>query len=173
MSLARTTFGFCAGACLLAVAAPRLARVELPRMSSPAVARLDNPASAPSPVWTGIEIPLDASGHYRTDIRVDGFVIPVLVDTGATFLSLTAADAERIGVRLADADFKYQTATANGVAAIAVTTLHEVQVGSIRLNDVKATVARGDGLGTSLLGMSFLNRLSKVEASNGRLLLRP
>ena len=129
--------------------------------------------SATPEMWTGIEIAADRMGQYQTEIRIDGFPVPVIVDTGATFLHLSEADARRIGLHLSDADYRHQAATANGMAAIAMTTLHEVQLGSIRLHDVAATVARGPALSKSLLGMSFLGRLSKVEAGGGRLILRP
>ena len=170
-ALARTTFGFALAACALAVIGPRLARIDLrqaPETRPAHVLTLPDPTVT----WTGIEIPADRLGHYQTEVRIDGFVVPVLVDTGATFLSLSAADAQRIGLRFTETDFKHHTATANGIAAVAMTTLHEVQLGNIRLHDVKATVHR-DGLSQSLLGMSFLSRLSRVEAANGRLILRP
>lgn len=118
-----------------------------------------------------VAIGADWLGHYKARARIDGVDIPVLVDTGATLVSLTAADARRLGIKLTDADFRYPVSTANGVVGAALVRLKDVQLGGIRVRNVKALVHRGSGLQTSLLGMSFLNRLSRVEIAQGRLRL--
>lgn len=127
----------------------------------------DAPAGAPA----SVVIRADRTGHYKTQARIDGVRVPVLVDTGATLVSLTADDARRLGLALTDADFKYPVATANGMARVAVTTIREIQLGAVRVRNVKATVYRNNGLGVSLLGMSFLNRLSRFEVADRRLKL--
>ncbi|MBO6686421.1 MAG: TIGR02281 family clan AA aspartic protease, partial [Parvibaculum sp.] len=62
--------------------------------------------------------------------------------------------------------------TANGIIHAARVKLDKVTVGGITLRDVDASVSRGSGLGTSLLGMSFLGRLDSVEVRGERLVLR-
>jgi aspartyl protease family protein len=178
VSLACTTFSFCIGAFALALIVPRLVHPgpqtgDRKGTSAMATAARAPAANASGLEWTGIVIPANADGQYHTEVCIDGFAVPVLVDTGATYFALTAADARRVGLNISDADYKYRASTANGTVAVAATVLREVQLGNIRLQDVNATVSRGDALGKSLLGMSFLGRLSKVEASNGNLVLRP
>lgn len=174
MSMPNTLFAFGLGACVIALALPRLGALKPAPVATPSQTSQTSQKTNGVPVattWTGIDIAADRVGQYQTEVRIDGFTVPMLVDTGATLVHLTANDARRIGLFFTEADYKHKATTANGVILVAMTTLHEVQLGSIRLHDVKALVGRDNGL--SLLGMSFLGRLSKVEAANGHLTLRP
>ena len=53
--------------------------------------------------------------------------------------------------------------TANGVARVAPVTLDRVSIGDITVRNVPASVSERGVLGTTLLGMSFLGRLSRVD----------
>lgn len=119
-----------------------------------------------------IEIAPDAAGNYLTDIDIDGRTIPVIVDTGATYLSLTSEDADALGINLAPADFRYRTMTANGISTAAKVHLDAVRIANIEIDDVDALVMRPGALGRSLLGMSALRRLGGVHISDGRLVLQ-
>jgi aspartyl protease family protein len=61
--------------------------------------------------------------------------------------------------------------TANGRTKAAPVTLDRVAVGSLVERSVEALVAQPGQLKTSLLGMSFLNRLQSWQVSGDRLLL--
>jgi aspartyl protease family protein len=80
-----------------------------------------------------------------------------VVDTGATLVSLSSADAERLGI-----DYTKGVAslvsTANGVANAWKIKLDTVRVGNITLNSVDAAVVASRAV-PPLLGMSFLNRM--------------
>jgi aspartyl protease family protein len=65
-----------------------------------------------------------------------------------------------------------QVSTANGPTRGAPVRLERVSVGGVRLENVEAIVIEGDVLPTSLLGMSFLGRLSRYEATQDALILR-
>ena len=103
---------------------------------------------------------------------VNGVRVDALVDTGATVLVMSAEDAAKARVATSPADFTRTVSTANGVARVAHVWLQEVRVGALTLQNVEALVAGPGAMSTSLLGMSFLGRLSKMEASAGSLLLR-
>ncbi len=111
-------------------------------------------------------------GHFRVRAVVDGVALDFLVDTGASDVALTRADARRLGFDLDALAYIQPYTTANGVVYGAPVTLREVVVGPIRLSDVAASVTRAPMGGASLLGMSFLGRLSAYEVSNGSLTLR-
>jgi aspartyl protease family protein len=101
-----------------------------------------------------------------------GQSIPVLVDTGASAVSLPFEVAQRLGFKLNDADFRASASTANGSTKVAPVTLDEVRVGDIVVRNVRAVVAKPGALaGSSLLGMSFLSQLTKVETAHGTLRL--
>ena len=50
--------------------------------------------------------------------------------------------------------------------------LDSITVGDITLRDVRALVNQPGTLHVTLLGMTFLNRLSKVDIGNGRMVLK-
>ncbi len=103
-----------------------------------------------------------AGGHFQVEAMVDGVAIRFLVDTGASEVVLRPADARRLGFDLDRLRFSRIYQTANGTVRGAPVTLGEVTVGPIRLADVAASV-NGAPMNQSLLGMSFLNRLSGYE----------
>ena len=110
-------------------------------------------------------------GHYRTSARLNGRSVDVLVDTGATNIGLTYADAQRAGIYVNDSDFKYKTRTANGLSRIAIVHLDRVAIGDIVVRNVRASVSEPGKLSITLLGMSFLSKLRRAEMRNGLLVL--
>ena len=111
-------------------------------------------------------------GHYWAEGQVNGRHVRFLVDTGATTVALTLADAERLGIRPARADYVHPVMTANGQVHAAEVKLDSVSVAGARVNGVEALVVE-KGLSTSLLGMTYLGRLSRFEATPTALVLRP
>ncbi len=113
-----------------------------------------------------------ADGHYWAEAKIDGRAVRVLVDTGASVVALTRDDALRLGLKLTAADFTHTVKTAAGPARAATVTLSSVAVSGARVDDVQALVVE-EGLEQSLLGMSYLGRLSAFEATPAGLTLRP
>jgi aspartyl protease family protein len=111
------------------------------------------------------------SGEFSITGRVNGARATFLFDTGASAVVLTAADARRAGVRLADLDFDAPVSTANGAALAAETRLDQIAIGPIVMRNVPALVARPGALDESLLGMSFLERLKSYTVERDRLVL--
>ena len=111
-------------------------------------------ASAERPATT---LTADARGHFVTDGSINGVPMRFLVDTGATFISLGAADARRARIDAAKGT-PGMTMTANGAVRVWRVKLNNVKVGGITLSDVDATVHERD-MPIVLLGMSFLNRM--------------
>jgi len=112
-------------------------------------------------------------GQFLLDGRVNGAPVEFLFDTGASLVVLAATDAERAGLAPAALDYRVPVMTAAGMTEVAPVRLDEVAVGSIRRARVRAAVARPGDLDTSLLGMTFLNRLSGYEVRRDRLVLDP
>jgi aspartyl protease family protein len=113
--------------------------------------------SAPSAERAKITLVSDARGHFVTPGSINGVSMRFLVDTGATFVSLGAADARRARID-ATKGTPAMTMTANGAARVWKVKLHSVKVGGVTLSDVDATVHEQD-MPVVLLGMSFLNRM--------------
>lgn len=109
-------------------------------------------------------------GHYLVDAVVNGTPVRFLVDTGASDVVLTMEDAERLGLDPRTLRFTQRFATANGEVRGAPVVLRELRIGQFSLFDLPASVNEGP-LSISLLGMSFLGRLSGYQVENGRLIL--
>ena len=111
-------------------------------------------------------------GHFYVDSRLSGQTIRFLVDTGATSVALSPADAQRIGFDLAQLDFSRRLQTAGGVVRGAPVVIPSLEIGGIRLSNVRAIVNE-QAMPHSLLGISALDRLGGYEVRDGTLTLRP
>jgi aspartyl protease family protein len=110
-------------------------------------------------------------GHFLVEAVVNGVPIEFMVDTGASHVVLRQQDARRLGFTPANLDFSQRFQSANGIVRAAPVELRELRIGQLRLFDLEASV-NGGPLPISLLGMSFLRRLSSYEVARGRLILR-
>lgn len=118
-----------------------------------------------------VSLRAEQNGHFFAEALVNGTHVSFLVDTGATDLALAPADAERIGIDLASLNYRIPVNTANGQTFAAVVELDSVKIGSIHLERVSATIPQS-ALSHSLLGMSFLKRLSSFSIDSDRLVMR-
>jgi len=121
---------------------------------------------------TNISFRADISGHYFVRAEVNGVPIVFMVDTGATDVAITQKDAARIGLKVAELHYDMPYDTANGTAYGARVSLNSVEIGPIKVSNIKGSVLP-EGLNFSLLGMSFLNRLSGYKVVDGVLTLYP
>ncbi len=122
------------------------------------VLRMGQAYSAARASRQSVTLNADTRGHFVTMGSINGGSVRFLVDTGATFVSLPAAEARRLGIDYLRGQ-RGQMQTANGVATAYRVTLDSVRIGDIEVNNVDAVVSEGDALGVTLLGMSFLNRM--------------
>jgi aspartyl protease family protein len=118
-----------------------------------------------------VELNAGGNGHFFTSVEVNGRPVDVLVDTGATMVAFTNEDAERAGIFVRQSDYTHRVNTANGVARIAPVTVDRISIGEITVRNVQAAVSEPGKLQTTLLGMSFLGRLSRAEMRQGKLIL--
>jgi aspartyl protease family protein len=130
-----------------------------------------SPVAAPSSGNRDASIPKSADGHYWAQADVNGSAVRFLVDTGATAVSLTPEDAKRLGFSPDALTYGYKVMTASGEARAAKIQLSTVSVGGAHIEGVDAYVIE-KGLTQSLLGMSYLGRLSTFSATQSALILR-
>ncbi|WP_227367512.1 TIGR02281 family clan AA aspartic protease [Halomonas sp. M20] len=111
----------------------------------------------------------NASGHFVATGYIDGEPVEFLLDTGASLVSVPTTLADRLGLqRGATADFN----TANGRVRGHLTTIDEIELGSLKARDVRGSINPGLGGSTALLGMSFLSRFD-IEIRGAKMVLRP
>ena len=178
----KTMLRFAALAAVGALSAAGAAQtvVMLDRASHPADLRNTETAMAatraidagPPADGQAAEVAKSADGHYWAEGQVNGQRVRFLVDTGATAVALTADDAARLGFEPKTLRYGFQVMTASGQARAAEVRLASVSIAGARVNDVQALVI-DKGLPSSLLGMSYLGRLSRFEATKTALILRP
>jgi aspartyl protease family protein len=104
-----------------------------------------------------VTLTADVRGHFATNGSVNGSPVRFLVDTGASLVSMSVADAARAGIDYRKGEMG-AVSTANGIIRAWRVPGVTVQVGSITLHEVDVGVTEGSMPG-ALLGMSFLNRL--------------
>ena len=112
-------------------------------------------------------------GHFAVRATVDGTPTTMLIDTGASFVTLSHRDAARAGIDPAALSYTVPIRTANGMMQAASVTLDSLAIGAIEQRNIRALVAPPGSLSQSLLGMSFLDGLHGYAISGDRLVLTP
>ena len=98
-------------------------------------------------------------GHFITTGTINGASVRLIVDSGASLVSMGPESARRAGIDYLAGEKGYAT-TANGVATVYRVRLNTVRVGDIVLHNVEAIVHESLDMPMVLLGMSFLGRLN-------------
>lgn len=119
-----------------------------------------------------VEIARGRIGEFSIQTQVNGGRIPMVLDTGATAVVLTQEAAKAAGLPLEVLSYNVNVDTANGRTQAASVTLDRLAVGGLVERSVPALIARPGQLRTSLLGMSFLNRLESWEVRGDKLIMR-
>ena len=163
----RLALAMLAVSALGALALGLLLRQEEPQRLE--VLRVDAPAQPVAPP-NQLVYRADRLGHFYVDASVNGTPVRFLVDTGASVVALSPADAEAVGLAPGELRFSAVMNTANGEARAAPLRLRSLRLGQLEVEDVPAVVME-QPMAVSLLGLSFLNRLNGYSIRDGRLTL--
>ncbi len=144
--------------------------LDLAPVRPSAVTTSDVTASPTGPV--AVRLRRSADGRFSTRALINGVAIDVVVDTGATSVMLRASDADAAGLETANLTYDTAISTANGTTYVATARLRSVQVGLLHIGDVDVLVAKPGSLNESLLGSSFLRRLSSYDLTGEFITLR-
>jgi aspartyl protease family protein len=146
---------------------------DLPRDTETAdAATVPGTRETPNAGASIVSLPAGAYGHFEAEAEINGRPIDVMVDTGASLVALTYEDAERLGIYVKPTDFTHIAKTANGTTSVAPVTISRISIGDITVRDVHGVVSERGKSERTLLGMSFLGRLSRVEMRGGTLVLQ-
>ena len=162
--------GVWAGAVVLLILAYSF-RFELGHLGDRVVGEL-LPYAAVTTEEGAIRLRAQRDGHYYIDASVDGREVRFLVDTGASIVVLSPADATRLGIDLAQVNFSRRMRTAGGIVRGAPIVIRTLNLGAISLTNVSAVINES-AMSHSLLGVSALEQLSSYEVRDGTLTLRP
>ena len=119
-----------------------------------------------------VEVARAFNGDFGVHAEINGARVAMVLDTGASSVVLSREDAKAAGLPLEVLAYTVNIDTANGRTRAAPVVLDRIALGGLVERSVEALVAQPGQLKTSLLGMSFLNRLQSWEVRGDRLLLR-
>lgn len=117
-----------------------------------------------------ITLPRARDGHYYLTLDIDGQALEFMVDTGATNVVLSQADAKSLGIDPEGLVYLGSAQTANGTVRTARVTLQNVTLGGYEDASIAAYVNDGAMEG-SLLGMDYLGRY-RIEIAGDQMILR-
>jgi aspartyl protease family protein len=109
-------------------------------------------------------------GHFYITSEINGAEVTFMIDTGATGVALSLADARRIGIRTDRLDYTIPTSTAAGRSMAAPVEIRSLTLPGRSFDSVPAHVMSGGE--QSLLGMTVLERFESVEIRRDQLILR-
>lgn len=121
--------------------------------------------------FAGTTLRRSPDGHFYADAHVNGATIRFLVDSGASAVVLTRTDAQKAGIAAGPGDFTATATGAGGAVKLKPVTFDRIAVGPISADRVAGAVAE-DGLEISLLGQTFLSRISHLEIADDEMRLR-
>jgi aspartyl protease family protein len=111
----------------------------------------------------------DRFDQYQTTITINGRSVLALVDTGATSVAMSESQATALGIDFYGSP-QGTVSTASGTAMAYSVMLQSVDVGGIRVDNVRGAVVEGDYPTIVLLGMTYLRHV-KMEERDGILTL--
>lgn len=117
-----------------------------------------------------VVVPRSRDGHYYLTLDLNGVPTDFVVDTGATDIVLSSADAAAAGLDPDTLNFLGRANTANGEVRTAPVRLETVTIGPYEDRDVYAVVNGGE-MDQSLLGMGYLQRWGRIEIAGGEMTL--
>ena len=115
------------------------------------------PSSTASPEVT---LRRNRQGQYLAEGAINQRRVTLLVDTGATLVSVPLRLARHLGLRRGAPVW---VETANGKTQAFLTRLDSVSLGKIKLHDIRALINPGQQGEEVLLGMSFLKQLEFTQ----------
>ena len=123
------------------------------------------------------EIPFTKEGGVcKVKCAINGLPLHFIFDTGAADVSISSVEATFMAKNdfLSSSDIigkqNYQTADGN-ITEGTIINLKDVKLGSLHLNNIKASVVRNQAA-PLLLGQSVLSKLGKIEIDNTKKVLR-
>lgn len=125
-----------------------------------------------SVVGDEVRIAMAPDGHFYARATINGAERTLLVDSGASFTSLSADTAAAANVAIDSTEPKIPLETANGMVMAQPARIGELRIGAITARDAPAVVSAAFG-DQNVLGMSFLSKLKAWRVEGKTLILIP
>lgn len=112
----------------------------------------------------------NAQGYFQVRALVNDAPVDFVIDTGASLIVLSQADATSVGFDVDSLRYDGVASTANGEVRFAQVLLDSFAIGDSVDVGVGASVNAGE-LSTSLLGLAYLDRFSRIVIEADRMIL--
>lgn len=122
---------------------------------------------------TATLIPMGPDGHFWVKAEINGHEVDCMIDTGATFVSLSKSTAETAGVRPREGEPPIKMDTANGTTLNRLGTAGTIRFGTIDARNVEVAIAGNDESDTNVIGMNLLSKLGSWSVEGKVLKLQP
>ena len=149
-----------------------LTMLQLAHMAAPAGPLADANADVAQISGSETRIALGPDGHFWVRALVNGQSRRFLIDTGATFTTISEDLADAAHVAPAPDSRPVALRTANGMVQARLGRIERLEVGNVLARDTSAVIAPDLG-GTNVLGMNFLSRLASWRVEGRILVLTP
>lgn len=117
-----------------------------------------------------IQLDRQADGHFYADVRINGNMVHMLVDTGASGIALSRDDARIAGLAPSIGMSDVVGEGADGAVRGEYVRLDRVELGPLSAEGMEAVVLNGGQ--QSLLGQTFLSKFRSMEVEGDRMVLR-
>lgn len=117
-----------------------------------------------------VELQRENDGHFYADVQINGSNIRALVDTGATEIALSRADASSAGIATSIGMPEVIGEGADGAVHGEVVTIDRISLGPKTAEGMPAVVLNQGG--ETLLGQSFLSKFDSVEIHGDTMVLK-
>jgi aspartyl protease family protein len=142
-----------------------------PPQTAAATSSAERKPNLPPMPGEGIVLHRMQDGHFYADGNANGMQVRFLVDTGASVVALTAADAQRLGLYWNDSELQHVGRGVNGNVMGKPVEVADLRIGGLSAQNVRAVIIP-NGLDVSLLGQSFLSRVGNVSISGDQMTMR-
>jgi aspartyl protease family protein len=119
-----------------------------------------------------IVLPVGPGGHFMANGTINGKSANFMVDTGATMISMSVADAQRLGLKY-DGGRRGLASTAGGTVPVYEVGVTSLRIGDVEVYNLAASVVAAD-MPFILLGNNYLSRFNmRREGDTMRLDKKP
>lgn len=145
---------------------------DLPTQGYAVPARIGTIDADFSGIARPVRVPRDKeTGHFVTDVLMNGVKVPVIIDTGATGTILSPGAAKATGA-MRDVTHTQNAAGIGGVTQLSVTRIRSFAVGGREIGGFEALIGR-EGIPYTLLGQTELRRLGRIVIEDDVLTITP
>jgi aspartyl protease family protein len=112
----------------------------------------------------------DFNGHFWGNAIINNKKLPIMIDTGASTIAISKKDAKKLGISTKNLSFFQTAITAGGIIKYDIVTLKKFSFEGIEFKNIDIAILDNQTV-MPLLGMNFLERLSKFEFKGSKVIL--